>query len=180
MSETDFMNTRVVKVDKFDDAGNIQAVLCDEAFFQVWDNMSQMTEFFNGEGLYWQYMWHHWETFAVSPFANAVAYVKTEPAEETAPQTLTLTTPATLDLQTGDTSNIGIEFDPNTPEVNRGLTYTSSDTSVARVSKGGRITAVAEGDATITIKATTPKSGSSDVDYEYAETTVTVNVVDNN
>ena len=180
MSETDFMNTRVVKVDKFDDAGNIQAVLCDEAFFQVWDNMSQMTEFFNGEGLYWQYMWHHWETFAVSPFANAVAYVKTAPAEETAPQTLTLTTPATLNLQTGDTSNIGIEFDPNTPEVNRGLSYTSSDTSVARVSKGGRITAVGKGHATITIKATTPKSGTSSADYKYATVTLNVNVADNN
>lgn len=170
MSETDFMNTRVVKVDKFDDAGNIQALICDDAFFQVWDNMSQMTEFYNGEGLYWQYMWHHWETFAVSPFANAVAYVLAEPSESVAPTAITLTTPSVLELETGDTSNIGITFTPNTDAVDRSVTYTSSDTSVARVSKGGRITAKAEGDTTITITSVKDTSITA---------TVEVNVKDN-
>lgn len=177
MERAEFMG-RIVEVDKFDDAKNIQAVLCDEAFFQVWDNMSQMTEFYNGEGLYWQYMWHHWETFAVSPFANAMVFCGTAPTAETAPTAITLNSPANLDMQTGDTSNIAITFTPDTDAVNRQVTYTSSDKSVARVSKGGRITAVGEGEATITIQAVMPYSGSSSADYEYAKTTVTVNVVD--
>lgn len=180
MSRTEFMG-RVIEVDKFDDDGVIQAILCDDAFFQVWDNREQMTNFYNGEGLYWQYMWHHWQTYAISPFANAVIFATKEAEAITAPTSLTLHSPASLDLEPGDTSNIAVTATGTGNSVDQHVKFTSSDTSVARVSKGGRITAKAEGDAVITIQAVMPKSGTgtSGDPYTYAKTTVNVNVVQN-
>lgn len=53
----------------------IPAVLVDEDFFMIFDNLYNFTENFNGEGLYWNYWYHCWKTFSVSPFANAVVFV---------------------------------------------------------------------------------------------------------
>lgn len=56
---------------------SIPAVLVDETYFMVIDNMNPETrDFENGEGLYWQYWLHTWKTFSVSPFANAIAFVE--------------------------------------------------------------------------------------------------------
>ena len=57
----------------------IPAVIVDKDWFMIMDNLTQFTEQFNGEGMYWNYWYHVWKTFSVSPFANAVAFVPTEP-----------------------------------------------------------------------------------------------------
>ena len=46
-------------------------------FWQVWDNFEKMTENYNGRGLYWNYNYHVWKTFSVSPFAQAAVYTVT-------------------------------------------------------------------------------------------------------
>lgn len=166
----DFLAKKVITVDKFDDAGHMVAVLCDEALFQCYENLSQMREFVNGEGLYTNYIWHRWYTMAVQPFANAICYVTTDiPGTEVEPETITLTTPSSLTMMTGDTSNIGITFTPDTAAVDRNVTYTSSAKNIARVSKGGRITALAEGSATITIKSTADDSVTATVSVTVAD-----------
>lgn len=53
---------------------NIPAVLVDEAFFIVIDQLFEMRNAENGEGLYWQYWLHAWKLFSWSPFANAVVF----------------------------------------------------------------------------------------------------------
>lgn len=58
--------------------GNIPAVLVDRDFFMIFDNLYQFTEDYNGQGLYWNYWYHAWKTFSVSPFANAVMFVPGE------------------------------------------------------------------------------------------------------
>lgn len=73
MSKTDLL-ARVVEVDTFGAATNVYAVLVDKSFFQVWDNLNEMSEFYNGKGLLWTYFWNHWQTYSFSPFANAVAF----------------------------------------------------------------------------------------------------------
>lgn len=52
----------------------INAIKLDEGWFMVFDNFEQFTENYNGQGLYWQYFYHVWKTFSVSPFANAVLF----------------------------------------------------------------------------------------------------------
>lgn len=74
MELLDFM-AHVVEVNDFGAGGeNVYAVLCDEAWFQVFDNYFEMNEFVNNEGLYTNFMLHHWQTLSISLFVNAVAF----------------------------------------------------------------------------------------------------------
>lgn len=57
----------------------VPAVLVDRQYFMIFDNLYNFTEQYNGEGLYWNYWYHVWKTFSVSPFANAVVFVPTAP-----------------------------------------------------------------------------------------------------
>lgn len=52
----------------------ISAIKLARDWFMCFDNFEQFTENYNGEGLYWQYFFHVWKTFSVSPFANAVLF----------------------------------------------------------------------------------------------------------
>ena len=52
----------------------ISAVKLAKDWFMCFDNFEQLTENYNGEGVYWQYFFHVWKTFSVSPFANAVLF----------------------------------------------------------------------------------------------------------
>lgn len=61
---TTLQNTVAVKVDGSVDGG----------WFMVFDNYENFTQNYNGQGLYWQYWYHAWKTFSVSPFANAIAF----------------------------------------------------------------------------------------------------------
>ena len=67
---------RIITVDNFGTNSDCVALLCDEAFFQVYDNLMRVDGFHNGEGLYDNHILHHWQTYSVSLFANAVAFVE--------------------------------------------------------------------------------------------------------
>lgn len=58
----------------------IPAVLVDKNFFMIFDNMFEFTENYNGQGLYWNYFYHTWKTFSMSPFANALVFVPAVPS----------------------------------------------------------------------------------------------------
>lgn len=77
VSYTD-LKQRTLIVDSFGDNIKCGAVLCDESFVQVYDNLTQMENFHNGEGLYDNYIYHHWQTYSLSLFANAVAFMFSE------------------------------------------------------------------------------------------------------
>lgn len=53
----------------------VKAVIVDKNFFMIYDNLLKFTEQYVGEGIYWNYWYHTWKTFSVSPFANAVVIV---------------------------------------------------------------------------------------------------------
>lgn len=57
---------------------NVNSAVIDGDFFMVFDNYLQFTENYNGQGLYWQYFYHTWKTFSISPFANAVVFYGAE------------------------------------------------------------------------------------------------------
>lgn len=76
--------------------GKINAVILDEDWWMVFDNFENFTQNYNGEGLYWQYWYHTWKTFSVSPFANAVVF-----SSETSSITSVTVSPATADVQQG-------------------------------------------------------------------------------
>lgn len=58
----------------------IPAVLVDKDWFMIFDNLANFTEQYNGEGLYWNYWYHVWKTFSISPFANSAVFVPGAPS----------------------------------------------------------------------------------------------------
>lgn len=74
---------------------SVKAILVDEEWFQVYDNLNRMTEKFVASGLRWNYFYHTWKTISWSPYANAVVFVAGSAAS--APASLTFTV-AALDV----------------------------------------------------------------------------------
>lgn len=59
---------------------SIPVVLVDKDWFMLFDNFVNFTEQYNGQGLYWNYWYHTWKTFSVSPFANTSLFVSGLPS----------------------------------------------------------------------------------------------------
>lgn len=101
MAEADFRNNLIV-VDSFDydnydlenrkrtgkTLSDIGFVICDEALFQVYDNIQTAAEDFIGSSLTWQYFLHVWQIYGICPFANAMVF---EVPKADALQNLTIT-----------------------------------------------------------------------------------------
>ena len=80
---------------------SIPCAIVDVDYFMIFDNFQNMTEQYNGEGLYWNYWYHVWKTFSVSPFANNVAFVPATPGVTSvtvAPSTITLSAGSSAQL----------------------------------------------------------------------------------
>ena len=143
----------------------IPAVLIDWDFIQVYDNKERMTDIFNPKKLYWNYFYHVWRTYAVSPFANAVVFlpsVGTVSAVSVTPSTVTL--PANSDFTV--TANVTA-----TAFADRSVNWTISgqnDTTNTSV-HNGVVHIGAESGRTIKVRATSNANSS-----KYAECTITV------
>lgn len=162
MSRADFIG-RVVEVDSFDASDKIQAIICDEAFFQVWDNLTTLRTFENADNLTRKYILHRWETLAVSPFANAVCLL----SDLDAPTKITA---QDISLKTGESKQIELDFEPKTDVVDKSVTFSTEDTDLISVNKNGMVTAVSDGEATVTITSTADNSVSKTITVLVTET----------
>lgn len=54
---------------------SVKAIIMDEEWFQIYDNLNKFTEKYIASGLRWNYFYHTWKTVSFSPFANAVVFV---------------------------------------------------------------------------------------------------------
>lgn len=61
---------------------NVKAILFDEDWFQVYDDVTKFTEKYVSSGLYWNYFYHTWKVVSWSPFANAVAFMAKTATQE--------------------------------------------------------------------------------------------------
>ena len=139
----------------------IPAVLVDKNFFMIFDNMYEFTENYNGQGLYWNYFYHTWKTFSMSPFANALVFVPAVPSV-----TSVTVSPTAITCKKGQSVQLSAEvvtenYAPKT--VNW-----SSETDGVTVDINGHVTVAASVTATsATITATstfdTTKSGTCTV-----------------
>lgn len=128
---------------------NVPAMLVDKDFFMIVDNYQNMTEQYNGEGLYWNYWFHKWNTFSTSPFANATVFsgVKGEiNSLEISPTSAELSLGGKLQLNvTMETSGI----------VSQGVTFAIEEETNSTIDKNGLLTiAKDEENETLTIIAT--------------------------
>lgn len=109
IDKTTFMG-RIVEIDRFQNP-EIKAVICDESFFQIYNNLLEYAGSYNPATLSWNYFLHSWDIFALCPFANAVALVTALPTVKTTDITLPTTdltivkgTPKTFNVSTVPTN----------------------------------------------------------------------------
>lgn len=74
LNYTDYLARQII-VDQFDTNNQILAVLCDERAFQIREKLRRFATFYNASGLSWQYYYHAWDTFSLSPFHNIICLV---------------------------------------------------------------------------------------------------------
>lgn len=144
---------RVIEIDKFENP-EIKAVLCDEAWLQIYDNVLRFDEFYNARVMAWNEYLHAWGTFAICPFANAVVFATEQP------------NPATNISFSPNTVSVGLTTDDEGKNVTLTITpsgattdieyYTSND-GIFNVTKVDNTTVkvipVAEGEGTLTAKS---------------------------
>lgn len=126
----------------------IPAVIVDKDWFMVFDMLTQFTEQYNGQGLYWNYFYHVWKTFSVSPFANSVLFVPGTPSV-----TSVTVSPTTATVPKGGSASLScvVETEYFAPQT---VVWTSNAADV-KVSAAGVVTVDADAkSASATITAT--------------------------
>lgn len=143
----------------------IPCILVDKDWFMIFDNYFNFTEQYNGEGLYWNYWYHVWKTFSVSPFANNALFIPGTPKV-----TKVTVSPATATVKAGQ--NIALSAVVQTEYFAPHSVDWTSDTDGVTVNKSGVVTVganVAAG-TQITITATSTydskKIGTSTITVE--------------
>jgi len=125
----------------------VPAILVDEDFFMIFDNLNEFRQADNGEGLYWNYWYHQWKTFSVSPFSNALIFSAGTPTVTSVtvtPSTATASVGATVQL----TATVAVtNFAP------KSVTWTSDNDNVT-VNASGLVTINTGATGTATITAT--------------------------
>lgn len=143
----------------------IPCILVDKDWFMIFDNFYNFTEQYNGEGLYWNYWYHVWKTFSVSPFANNALFIPGTPTV-----TSVTVSPATATVKAGQSLSLSavVQTEYFAPQA---VNWTSSTEGVT-VNKGGLVTVGADVEAgtEVTITATSTydntKTGSCTITVE--------------
>ena len=158
MDKADFLG-RVVVVDDFGD-DKILACICDEAFLQIYNNQFRFDEFYNARTMSWNFYLHAWDTFAISPFANAVILA----TAASKPATAISLSNSSATVAEGATTTLTYSLTP--ADATSDVDVVSSDTSVFTVSLTGSnisISGVDEGEGTLTATTDTGKTAKATV-----------------
>lgn len=75
MNKTEFLGHLVV-IDSFPEGmEDVEMVVVDRDYFNIWDKKIQVETQYNPAQMYWNYFLHVWQLYSSSPFVNAVALV---------------------------------------------------------------------------------------------------------
>ena len=133
---------RVIEVDSFKNE-EIQAILCDESWFQIYENLMRFDEFYNARTMTWNEYLHVWQTYAICPFANAVVFATKQPKPATAVSV------SDVSVVEDATANVTVTLTPT--DATTELEYISGDESKFTVSSTGVVTGVSAGTGTLTV-----------------------------
>ena len=134
---------RVIEVDSFENE-EIQAILCDESWFQIYENLMRFDEFYNARTMTWNEYLHVWQTYAICPFANAVVFATAQPKPATAISV------SDVSVVEDATANVTVTLTP--PDATTELEFISGNETVFTVSSTGVVTGVSAGTGTLTVK----------------------------
>lgn len=90
----DFLASTTLTFDNFGRASKlgVKAILCDRQWLQLYDELFEMRETYNNEGLYINYVLHKWSTYGLSPYSNVVVFTDEIPVIQNYTITPTATT----------------------------------------------------------------------------------------
>lgn len=134
---------RVIEVDSFENE-EIQAILCDEAWFQIYENLMRFDEFYNARTMTWNEYLHVWQTYAICPFANAVVFATAQPKPAAAISV------ADVNVAKDATANVTVTLTPS--DATTELEFISGNETIFTVSSKGVVTGVSAGTGTLTVK----------------------------
>lgn len=137
-------------------------IACEKDFFQIWENFQEVTDNYNGSGLYWNYFLHAWYTFSVSPFAQGVLFDYAG-GEITSVKVV----PATANVAQGSTVVLGATVE-GTGIFNKDVTFSiSGQTKEGTRVVGNQLTIAVDEPAstqiTVTAKAVDGKTGTGTI-----------------
>lgn len=136
-----------ISSDELEALDAIPAVLVDRNWFMIFDNFYNFTEQYNGEGLYWNYWYHVWKTFSVSPFANNALFIPGTPDV-----TSVTVTPSSSTVAAGQS----VQLSANVVTSNfapKSVTWTV-DSEYATVDNNGKVTVLSSAPASTKITVT--------------------------
>lgn len=125
----------------------IPAVLVDRDWFMIFDNFYNFTEQYNGEGLYWNYWYHVWKTFSVSPFANNALFIPGAPGV-----TNITVSPATSTVSAGQSVQLTVNVE-TTNFAPKSVTW-SVNSDYATVDNSGKVTMASNAPASTSVTVT--------------------------
>ena len=126
----------------------IPAIIVDKNYFMIFDNFYNFTEQYNGEGLYWNYWYHVWKTFSISPFANNALFIPGTPTV-----TSVTVSPATANVSAGQKVQLSAvvqttEFAPQS------VTWSVTTGENVTVNQSGLVTIGTDASGEVVITAT--------------------------
>lgn len=138
---------------------SVPAIIVDKDYFMIFDNFYNFTEQYNGEGLYWNYWYHVWKTFSVSPFANNALFIPGTPTV-----TRVTVSPATANVSVGQKVQLSAVVQ-TTDFAPQAVTWSVTSGENVTVNQSGVVTIGANASGKIVITATSvydsEKSGSA-------------------
>lgn len=154
MAQADFRNS-VVEIDEFDNPA-IFGVVCDESLLQIYDNLFEVSEQQNAQGLFFTYFLTHFETLSLSLLSNAVVFLDESYEKHTITASVEPVTEGYgLEVQTSAYTGETVGYKVTAVDPSKvTITYTGiSDTPPTKVVNGGLYT-FTMGNADATIKMT--------------------------
>lgn len=126
-----------ISADKLKALDAIPCILVDENWFMIFDNYYNFTEQYNGEGLYWNYWYHVWKTFSISPFVNNALFIPGVPSV-----TSVTVSPANATVKAGQSVSLSavVQTEYFAPQT---VNWSSNNEGVT-VNKGGVVTVGAD------------------------------------
>lgn len=154
MAQADFRNS-VVEIDEFDNPA-ILGVVCDESLLQIYDNLFEVSEQQNAQGLFFTYFLTHFETLSLSLLSNAVVFLDESYEKHTITASVDPVTEGYgLEVQTSAYNGETVDYKVTAVDPTKvTITYTGiSDTPPTKVVNGG-LYSFKMGNADATIKMT--------------------------
>lgn len=139
----------------------ISAVIVDRNYFMIFDNYYNMTQIYDPLKLNWNYFYHTWKTFSVSPFSNAMAFTS-----QTSGVTSVSVSPGTATVAKGGTAKFTATV-VTTGFAPKSVTWSVNGTASTISADGTLSVGAEETEASLTVTATstydTEKSGTATV-----------------